>query len=389
MTSLADDRPLRLLVADDLVPVPAMGYGYPRSRAILEALAAAGDYRVTFFPLQQAGRREPETGELEARGIEVVGGGFDRFASFYRERVWDFDAVWISRPGNLRRILPTVQALTPGRPLVYDVEALTSLREALRREVVGLPAGAPTPLMLKAELEVMRPADVFVAVCDGERAILEEHGLRPVVCLGHPHRTAPTPRAFAERDGILFVGSFFRALARGGPRQSPNEDAVEHFLRDVFPRVRKRVDCRFVLAGFGSESVAVTLGGQAGVEVLGTVDALDGVYDAARVFVVPTRFAGGAPWKITEAMAYGVPSVVTPLVAAQLGLDEPAVRVGRGADDFAAKVALLLTDEGAWERQRRAGLDHVARACSPEAFAATVRTLRPLIALAAARRLSP
>jgi glycosyltransferase involved in cell wall biosynthesis len=38
-------------------------------------------------------------------------------------------------------------------------------------------------------------------------------------------------------------------------------------------------------------------------------------YDAARVFIVPTRYAAGIPFKAHEAAAFGVPLVVSGVIA--------------------------------------------------------------------------
>src|SRR5205085_959485 len=85
---------------------------------------------------------------------------------------------------------------------------------------------------------------------------------------------------------------------------SPNMDAAVWFSREILPVVREKSgrDVRLVIAGVNDAESARRLEGES-VEVLRKVDDLTPLYDRARLFVAPTRFASGIPLKVYEAAA--------------------------------------------------------------------------------------
>jgi len=183
--------------------------------------------------------------------------------------------------------------------------------------------------------------------------------------VGHRVETRPTETPFRDRAGLLFVGSLHAG--------SPNEDAILHFIREVLPLVRHRLGCSVLVVGWNG-SAAISRLGSSDVRITGPVDDLAPWYARARVFIVPTRYAAGIPIKLYEASAAGIPSVVTPLVARQVGWrDEREVLVGSTPDDFARRVLELYTDEALWDRIRSGALAAVARECASDRFVAALR----------------
>jgi glycosyltransferase involved in cell wall biosynthesis len=93
------------------------------------------------------------------------------------------------------------------------------------------------------------------------------------------------------------------------------------------------------------------------------------LYERARVFVVPTRFAAGMPLKAHEAAAFGVPMVVSPVIARQM-------RWSHGSDYFAADnldemadfCVRLFGDQQLWECFRVHSLSRVKAELSPAVF---------------------
>src|SRR5205814_8960327 len=120
----------------------------------------------------------------------------------------------------------------------------------------------------------------------------------------------PTLNTFERRQTILFVGAF--------GRDSPNEDAVLFFCRDVLPALRASGCAAPIVVGGARIPDHLTAHADATVSWHADVDHLTPLYDNARVFVAPTRYSAGIPLKVVEAAARGVPIVCTPLVADQL-----------------------------------------------------------------------
>jgi glycosyltransferase involved in cell wall biosynthesis len=104
-------------------------------------------------------------------------------------------------------------------------------------------------------------------------------------------------------------------------------------------------------------------------QLLGRIANLESVYARHRVCIAPTRFSAGIPLKVLEAAAFGVPSVVTPLLAHQLEWEDGVeVLVGRDPQDFATKCVTLYKDPYLWESIRTAALARVSREYSIETF---------------------
>jgi glycosyltransferase involved in cell wall biosynthesis len=176
---------------------------------------------------------------------------------------------------------------------------------------------------------------------------------------GHPLEVKTPEKKYPEREGLLFVGGFLRS-------PSPNEDAVLHFVKDIFPQIRGPLGSHLFIVGTNHLESIKALESDS-LTVTGYVEDLRVYYERARVFVVPTRFAAGIPLKLLEAMSHGIPAVVTPLVALQLGLSEgEGVLIGRDDGDFAKKTIELYRNEGLWDELGKKALEHVRVHCDPE-----------------------
>lgn len=358
----------RVLVIEDRVPVKELGCGYPRSLRILEELADAG-CRVTLFPLQFPERAEPYSSLLRQKGIEVIEpadwGKLD-FARFYLERRHQYDVVFISRPHNMKEVLPVLQKEKPAKQrIIYDAEALFSLREILRRELLGEPIPEMAKQqMIREEIRLIGAADVVTAVSRREREILKSYQVPRVEVLSHHIAPAETAASFEERRDLLFVGGFTPA--------SPNEDAILSFVRDVFPTVREKLDVRLWIVGTNFLDSVKKLASE-NIVVTGQVTDLETYYNRCRLFVAPTRYAAGIPLKLLECLAHGLPAVVTPLIAEQLGLERDVVLIGEDPQDFARKILLGYTDKKLWTGLRSNGLAHIRTQYNRERFMRSIR----------------
>lgn|GEM_PF-3832190 len=349
----------RVLFIDDRLPYRRHGAGHPRAGSIVRALAELG-CAVTVYPTLFPA--DEQTLDLAARRAElpssierVPNRGSAGLGAFLAERT--FDVIVVSRAHNLALI----QRLLPSPPpLIYDAEALTTDRDRRLAALTGTP--------LQPGLEMQIQADLILAVSDLDAAALRQAGHRTRT-LGHALQPRPTPRGFAQRAGVLFVGAF-------AGLGSPNADAVSWFATAIWPQIRTALGPVWLTvagARMPPELLALdALSPDHGVELRGEVSAaeLEALYDQARIFVAPLRAAAGLPYKIHEAAAHGLPVVTTPLLAEQLGWqDELAIA---STDDFAAKVIALYQDPVAWSARRAAALARVTSDCDPARFQATL-----------------
>jgi polysaccharide biosynthesis protein PslH len=103
-----------------------------------------------------------------------------------------------------------------------------------------------------------------------------------------------------------------RIVFTGSMNWPPNEDAAEHFARDIFPAVRSRVPyASFWIVGADPSPRVRSLAGIAGVHVTGTVADIRPWIWSAAVYASPLRFGLGVKNKILEAMASSAAIVAT------------------------------------------------------------------------------
>ena len=137
-----------------------------------------------------------------------------------------------------------------------------------------------------------------------------------------------------------------RIVFTGNMSWPPNEDAAEHFARDIMPAIRSRIpDASFWIVGAEPSARVKDLASIAGVHVTGTVADIRPWIWSAAVYASPLRFGLGVKNKILEAMASGAP-----IVATSRSLSGTPLIDGRDAmvadDDakFSESVIRLLSD---------------------------------------------
>jgi hypothetical protein len=327
-------------------------------------------YRVTLYPLLVPDEDWTSAYTDIPRDVELMlGGGEQGLPGFLAGRLPHCDVLLVSRPHNMRTVAAALSALpavsTP--PLIYDAEAIFALREIDRRKLAGPPmTGADERRLVTEELTLAATADVVLTVSEREREHFLDGGVPNVHTLGHALVPEPTPSSFESRDGFLFVG----AITTG----SPNADSVRWLTQEILPRLAERLGRRprLRVAGRHEPSETALLADPA-LEPLGLIADVRPLYDGARVFLAPTRFGAGLPFKVHQAAAFGVPVVCTSLLARQLGWrDNVEVLVADTPDDFATHAAALYRDAALWNRLRAAALARVIEDCSPAAFRAAL-----------------
>ena len=194
-----------------------------------------------------------------------------------------------------------------------------------------------------------------------------------VTVLGHTLPVSPTPAHFEHRAHIVFLGN----LAN---EDSPNVDSYIWFVDEVMPLLGDLFgdQSKFLVAGRNS-ATSVHSRQTKETELLGPVPDLETLFDQAKVFVAPTRYAAGIPHKVHQAASLGVPIVATSLLARQLGWEhEKHLLVADTAEAFASAIQRLFADPKLWMRLREAALQKVSEECNSEEFRTDVlRSIAP------------
>jgi glycosyltransferase involved in cell wall biosynthesis len=162
------------------------------------------------------------------------------------------------------------------------------------------------------------------------------YGLKHAACLPssygwsrrrfRPHRHGPTPH---KGVNVLFVGTV--GVRKGAP-----------WLLEAWSRAK--IDGTLILAGAIDGEMAdhgASLLERPTVSVLGQVTDVASLYNAADIFVLPT-WEEGAPLVTFEAMAHGVPLVVTPMAAAGVVTEHEGIIVEPGSVDALVEALVRL-----------------------------------------------
>jgi GT2 family glycosyltransferase/glycosyltransferase involved in cell wall biosynthesis len=343
-----------VLVLDDRIPMPDRGSGFPRMFAMLKCLSELG-YKVTFIPVQDMAKVEPDTERLQQLGIEVLYGLVPlREALAARKAI--AEAVIVSRPHNAAVVLPLARDLLPAAVLIYDAEALWYQREERRARLEDRKADSKAIMRLKEmELGLIGLADRVITVSEKEREMIgRETGCsRNLFVWGHAHETYRHTTSFSDRKDILFVGGFLNS-------PSPNEDAITHFVSNIFPGIREQLPGVRLLVVGAEPPKAVRRLASPSVVIMEYVADLRALYGRCRLFINPVRYAAGIPIKLIEAMSAGLPAVVNEAAASGLGLqDGEQALIAHDDREFAEKTVELYHKEELWLRVREKALQFV------------------------------
>jgi succinoglycan biosynthesis protein ExoO len=184
------------------------------------------------------------------------------------------------------------------------------------------------------EMALLSAADLVIAIQDEEAAVVRDRLPQQRVIVAPMAVEAADHALPGDSDTILFVAS----------NTLPNTDGLRWFIDNVWGRIRAvRPSARFLVAGSVAWSYAPTV---PGVEYLGIVADLRGLYERAGVIVSPLRVGSGLKIKLVEGLGWGKAMVVTPTsVRGVESIVEDAVLVAENADAFANDVLSLLENQ--------------------------------------------
>ncbi len=359
------------------VPTPHLDGGSARELCVLTALRNLGS-RVTFACHYE--RPDPpysetvaeDTARLCALGVEVVGpSAGSTLEEHLAVRGPEYDLVLLSPYSVADRYLSAVRAHAPRAAVVYLALDLGHVQHFRRARVTGKVPDLQRALSAKrCETRLARETDATL-VCSAEEreVVLSLCPTANVRLLSHvvEPRRAPTP--FARRADLLFLGSF--------PHLA-NVDAMEHFVRDIFPAIRKGIP------GVALDIVGSDPRGDVrhlqndDVRVHGWVPDLEPFFDQARVFVAPLRYGAGIKIKVLDSLAHGVPVVLSPIAAEGMHLTDGTDALIRPSPEaFADGVISLYGDEELWHRLVEGGTSLIERHFSWRAMEETLVQLFP------------
>jgi O-antigen biosynthesis protein len=364
----------RVLLIDDQLPLRRLGSGFVRSNDIVGIIAGLG-YQVTVYPICPNDQNLASVYADFPDTVEVMHDrGQEDLEQFLMIRRGYYSTIWIARSHNLDLVKPIVERCgtdVVGVRMVLDTEAIGATREGQRRGLSSLLAPFDVQQAIRKELRNAFFCRTVLAVSAHEMELLQALGLQDVRVLGHLRPLSLTPSAWAQRAGMLFVG----AMHGTG---SPNFDSLCWFVDEVLPLIEQQLgyETRLTVAGFATGEVDLArFQDHARITLRGAIVNTAPLYDAHRVFVAPTRYAAGLPYKVHEAASYGVPVAATEVLRRQLEWVNGRDLLSADAADpaaFAENVLALYRSEMLWNDIRAGAAERIRTECGREVFEQTV-----------------
>jgi len=235
--------------------------------------------------------------------------------------------------------------------VVIDTVDVHWIRETRHAEL----SGDSSTLMLagetrRRETRTYREADYLIAVSDVDRKNLES--IAPGIPVEVIALVAPVhcgARRFESRRDLAFIENF---------AHKPNPDAVEFFISEIFPAVRRRIDSRLLLVGKDTENAMVGYSSSS-IIVVGRVAETFKYLRQVKMLIAPIRFGSGIKGKIAEALAAGTPVVTTSVGSEGMELRDGSTALIRDTPQaFAEAIVSVYTDEGVWDTLSCNGRKH-------------------------------
>lgn len=250
----------------------------------------------------------------------------------------------------------------PGVRRVVDVDNLTGQMLAEAYQAARHPLERARRYLAfrkfqRYESELFRQFDLCLVVSERDRATIgqtmplrpEQVGLVPNgVDLDH-YRPVTARR---EPGALVYSGAL---------TYDANYDAVQHFLAQIFPRIRTAApEATLTVTGSTAGVDVAGLGAGPGVRFTGYVDDIRSVVGQSAACVVPLRRGAGTRLKILEAMALGTPVVSTTKGAEGLAVvPGEHLLIGDTPEAFAAQTAALLRAPEVGARLSQQALERV------------------------------
>ena len=311
------------------------------------------NYHVAFMP-ENLMHNDNYTQALQQLGVECIYHPYIKNPVDYLKHKGKYlDAVLLSRYYVAEPVMPFIREYCPKAQVIFDTVDLHYVRERRMAEIAGdskLAKMAETTR--EKELAVAKACDVTLVVSPYEVEVLaKELPDTKVNVLTNIHEIYGCRKPFSDRKDIMFIGGY---------QHTPNVDAVEWFVKEIFPLVESKLpDLKFHIIGSKAPKHIQAMAKQ-NIVFQGFVENIEPVMDDIRIAIAPLRFGAGVKGKVNMSMSYGQPVVGTKIAVegmfTQEGVD---VLMAETPQQFADQIIRLYNDETLWNALSKGGLENV------------------------------
>lgn len=345
---LEKDRKIfgRILFIDYTTPTPDRDAGSYAAMREIELMQSLG-FKVTLLP-ENLAWLGGYTKDLQNRGVEVITAPFyDSVDAFLKSRASEFDAFYIMRYHVVNNVVPKIREICPAARIVMNGADLHYLRLLRKGLVEGNGESLAEARSVRvAEFEAMRSVDVVVSYNDVEMAVIEalsEGEVKVLKCpwvLDFPDVTAPRE----GRAGLSFFGGF---------QHHPNLEGLRWFVDQVMGPLNE-IRPELELSIYGSrmnESVRALKSPT--IRPIGYIEEVEHAYDPHLIFVAPLLSGAGIKGKVLNALARGIPCVLSPLAAEGIGLRHGHdCLIAETSHAWIKEIGRLVDDQALWTQLR-------------------------------------
>ena len=343
----------RILVLDAQTPTPDRDSGSVNTMELMSLFLQMG-WHVAFAPRNHLFEGK-YTADLQRLGIEVmVEPCVSHLGDIVENRPEAYDVILAFRFEALHDCYDRLRAAYPKARLVFHDIDLHHLRLQRRAELLGdRTLRIEAELVKDKELELFAKCDCNVVVTAAEKQAIESDvQLNNIVIYPYTMDVRRSERSFEQRRHVCFIGGY---------AHDPNIDAVQYFVREIWPLVRRRLpeDSKFFVVGPGAPEAIRNLAAN-DIVISGYVADLSEILDECRVSVAPLRYGAGIKGKLVRTLAYGLPSVASTLAVEGMGLQhEREVLVADDPKSFADAIVRLFNERNTWLAIQNGGYEFV------------------------------
>ncbi len=361
-------QPKRILIFDACTPTPDQDSGSLRMINLIKILKEL-DYHVIFMP-ENLSHNGDYTKDLEQLGVECLyHPHISNPIDYLKDKGQYLDAVMLSRYYVAEQVMEFIREYCPKAQIIFDTVDLHYIRERRMAELSNDNQLAKMADVTKQkELAVAKACDVTLVVSPYEVEVLAKDALDlNVKVLSNIHEVFGCRKTFAQRKDIMFIGGY---------QHTPNVDAVEWFVAEIFPLIEKGLpDLKFHIIGSKAPKHIQAMA-KDNIVFQGFVEDIEPIMDDIRIAVAPLRYGAGVKGKVNMSMSYGQPVVGTKVaVEGMFTVDEKDCLMAETPEEFAQQVIRLYQDEQLWNQISQGGLDNVQNYFSFESAKESIKTI--------------